>query len=123
VMNAFGLNGRKPTRSESDYVSRWTLSYGFDISVILTACNKTMDQLHQPNFEYADAILKNWRSKGVSSLEDIRELDEKFEQASRKSQVKQKNISGTAAVKNTRFNNFKQRSYDFGLLEQQLFNK
>lgn len=124
VMNAFGISGRKPTKQESDYVSRWTLSYGFDINIIVTACIRTMNQLHEPNFEYTDAILKNWRSNGVTNLDDIKKLDERFEQASRKVPQRKKTVAAVSkGTQTSRFNNFKQRSYDFGMLEQQLFNK
>ena len=124
VMNAYGIGNRRPTKQESDYVSKWILSYGFDINIIVTACIRTVDQLHQPNFEYTDAILKNWRSNGVSSLEDIKQLDERFEQSARKAQRRKK--SGADVMKNIqegRFNNFKQRDYDYVLLEKKLFNK
>ena len=122
VMNAFGLNNRKPTKTESDYVSRWTLSYGFDMQIILAACNKTMDQLHQPSFEYADAILKNWKSSGVSDAEDIRKLDEAFEMSARKKEKRQTRESAGTAV-NSRFNDFSQRSYDYIDLERKLIGK
>ena len=122
VMNAFGLNNRKPTKTESDYVSKWTLSYGFDMQIILAACNKTMDQLHQPSFEYTDAILKNWKSSGVSDAEDIRKLDEAFEISARKKELKQTKESANTAV-NSRFNNFSQRSYDYAALEKKLIGK
>lgn len=123
VLHAFGLQNRKPTRSEADYVSRWTLSYGFDINLILIACGKTMDQLHQPNFEYTDAILKNWKSSGVATLDDIRKLDEAFEQASLRKEKKASAAATHTAAAGTRFNSFQQRSYNYSELEQQLFNK
>ena len=124
VMKAFGIGNRKPTRQESDYVSRWTLSYGFDINIIIKACTRTVDQLHQPSFEYADAILKNWRCSGVSTLDDIQKLDDRFEKSGRKEQARKKPApSPDQGAKSGRFNNFKQRSYDYGLLEQKLFNQ
>ena len=122
VMNAFGISGRKPTRTESDYVSKWTISYGFEMPIILCACSKTMDQLHQPNFEYTDAILKNWKSSGVSSVEDIRKLDEAFELSARKKEKKAPRETSPAAV-SSKFNNFAQRSYDYSALERKLIGK
>jgi len=124
VMNAFGLSGRNPTRSESEFVSRWTLSYGFDIPIILKACTKTIDQIHQPSFEYADTILKSWKAKGVSSLDDILRLDEAFELSSRKKT--QGSGGGTArnnAAQSSRFNDFNQRTYDYQELEKKLRKK
>ncbi|MBQ9029941.1 MAG: DnaD domain protein [Parasporobacterium sp.] len=118
VLAAFGLNNRQPTRNEAEFVSRWTLSYGFPLQIVLLACSKTMDQLHQPSFEYTDAILKNWKSRGVTTAEDVRKLDEVFEQSSRRKEHKEIPEKQTAV--NTRFNNFAQRSYDYSALEQKL---
>lgn len=122
VLNAFGLNNRRPTRNESAYVSKWTLSYGFDIQMILKACERTMNQLHQPSFEYTDAILKNWKSRGVFSGDEVEALDRAFEEAaSRKERKAFAQIPAAAA--SSRFNNFHQRSYDFVELEKKLFNQ
>lgn len=130
VMNAFGLSGRNPTKSESDFVSRWTLSYGFDIPIILKACTKTMDQIHQPSFEYADTILKSWKASGVSSLDDIMRLDEAFELSSRKkssgsgdSSSRPAKSTVNNAAQNSRFNSFNQRTYDYQELEKKLRQK
>lgn len=123
VMSAFGINHRKPTKTEQDYVSRWTLSYGFDIRIVVMACQKTMDQLHQPNFEYTDAILKNWKSSGVSSAEDIKKLDEAFELSSRRKEKRAAAETPVKAAVGSRFNNFSQRSYDYSELERKLINK
>ena len=123
VMNAFGLSGRNPTKNESEFVSRWTLSYGFDIPIILKACTKTMDQIHQPSFEYTDTILKSWKAKGVSSLDDIVRLDEAFELSSRKKSNAPGGPAKSSAAQNSRFNDFNQRTYDYQELEKKLRKK
>ena len=123
VMTAFGLNNRKPTKNEADFVSRWTLSYGFGTAIILAACNKTMDQLHQPNFEYTDAILKNWKNSGVLTLEDIQKLDEAFEKSASQKEKKTRKRTVNVSASGSKFNSFVQRSYDYGALEQKLFNQ
>ena len=124
VLEAFGINSRRPARGEMDYVSRWTLSYGFDINIIIDACQRTMDKLHQPNFEYTDAILRNWKSHGVMNKEDIRRLDEMFEESSvKREKPSAAKASGSQTAVTGRFNSFAQRSYDFSSLEQQLFNR
>ncbi len=124
VMKAFGLSGRKPTKTETEYVSRWTLSYGFDINIVVEACSRTMNQLHQPSFEYTDAILQSWRSKGVVNMEDIQKADAAFEEASQKKMARPKKMAAAAGTaKKTKFNNFQQRTYDYEALEKQLFNR
>lgn len=124
VMRAFGLSGRKPTKTETEYVSRWTLSYGFDINIVVEACSRTMNQLHQPSFEYTDAILQSWRAKGVMNMEDIQKSDAAFEEAAQKKASRSKKAAvACGAAKKTKFNNFQQRSYDYEALERQLFNR
>ena len=122
VLNVFGISGRKPSKSESDYVSKWTISYGFDTKVILEACERTVNQVHQPNFEYADAILRNWKSAGVTSLDDVKKLDEVFEKAAARKARKQSHDISDAAV-NSSFNDFAQRDYNYSLLERKLMMK
>ena len=124
VLKAFGLNGRKPSKGEADYVSKWTLSYGFNMEMILDACNRTMDTIHQPSFEYADSILKRWKSAGISSMEEVKALDEKREKAiagSMKTAQRKKDERSKNASSN-KFNNFDQRTYDYSELEEKLFN-
>ena len=124
VLKAFGLSGRKPSKGESDFVSKWTLSYGFNMEMILEACNRTINTIHQPSFEYADSILKRWKSAGISSMEEVKALDEKREMAiaeSMKTAQTKKSTRSTAAASN-KFNNFDQRTYDYSELEEKLFN-
>ena len=68
-------------------------------------------------------FLKNWKSNGVSTRDDVKALDLAFEQAAaRKEKKSSMPGAGTQAV-SSKFNNFHQRSYDFSELEKQLFNK
>lgn len=125
VLKAFGLSGRAPSKGESDYVSKWTLSYGFSLDIILEACNRTINTIHQPSFEYADSILKRWNAQNISSLEDIKALDEARELtlANAEKLANQKAVS-VAEKSNgaNKFNNFNQRHYDYLQLEKKLFN-
>ena len=41
----------------------------FTLDIIVEACNRTIRQIHQPSFQYADKILQPAGTKtGVSSL-------------------------------------------------------
>lgn len=117
ILNAFGIKGRNPAPAEAEYMKRWFEEYGFDLELILEACNRTINNTHKPDFKYTDSILKNWAVNGVASLSDITHLDITFQQ---QKTVKKKAAEKTP-VKN-RFNNFEGRSYDMQSLEQQLLN-
>ncbi|MBQ3545829.1 MAG: DnaD domain protein [Lachnospiraceae bacterium] len=118
VLKAFGLSGRNPSKGEKDFIIKWTNSYGFSMDIILEACNKTMNQIHNPSFNYTDTILKEWKDKGIKKLDDIKSLDEQHI-ASTKTKASVK--SGTEKNKNA-FNNFDQRTYNYDDLEKKLLN-
>lgn len=113
VLKAFGLNGRNPGKSEKDFIIKWTTSYGFSMDIILDACNRTIQAIHQPSFEYADSILSKWNKKGIHKLDDIKKLDEEFDRKKEKKPV----------AANTSFNDFSQRTYDYDALEKKLLAK
>jgi len=129
VLSAFGLSGRQPTKGESDYVAKWSLSYGYPLEIILEACNRTMNQIHQPSFEYTDSILSRWKASSVSSMEDIKALDAKRNEslakaekiASSKKKSGSDNTTATGSSSN-RFTKFDQRTYDYSSIEEKLFN-
>lgn len=124
ILKAYGINGRGPAPAELTYIRKWTEEYGFTLDVILEACGRTMNALHQPNFEYTDSILKNWISKGVHHLKDIEAADAAFiKEKERKKQQASKASSDTKIKKHNTFNNFDERSYDMNDLERRLLQQ
>ena len=116
---AFGIRGRDLAPSEREFVSRWSDEYGFSEEVISEACRRTIQNTHEPSFEYADKILQQWFHTGVRGMEDIQKADEDYRR-------KRKNSSGKAASQNTKkgkFCNFEQREYDYDQLSRQLLQK
>ena len=116
VLKAFGISGRNPGQSERNFIIKWTTSYGFSLDIILEACNRTIETIHQPSFEYADSILSKWKTKGIHHLSQIQELDKQFTQTK---EQKGKRTSSAASSRNS-FNSFSQREYDYTELEKQL---
>lgn len=117
IMKAFGLNGRNPSSSEKKMMEKWLMEYGFDLDVILEACDKTMLQIHEPSFPYTDKILKSWKECGVRTKRDIETLDgagraakaEKNDAASRERGAK-------SSARQNRFHNYQQRNTDYDTL-------
>lgn len=116
VLNAFGIRDRGPAAPERDIMSRWFDERRYPIDLVLEACRRTISQTQRPKFEYADSILENWRSKGVSSCADIAALDKLHRSEQKKAPAQQKKTPAS------RFHNFTQREYDFNQLERQLLN-
>lgn len=116
VLNAFGIKGRSPASSELSYIKKWNEEYCLSLDIILEACNRTMNTIHQPSFDYTDSILRNWLKKGVRRLQDIQTIDADY--LREKEKKKKQNTKTT--VQNNRFNNFDSRSYDMNDLERKL---
>jgi len=119
IIKAFGISGRTLVESELTYIDKWSKTYGFTLDLILEACKKTMQAIHQPSFEYTDSILSNWRKKDISSLDDIATLDAAYLNQKSKTPV---NPAPKAVAATNKFNNFPQRSYNYDQLEKQLLN-
>lgn len=115
VMKAFGLSGRGPAEVEKNYINRWYNEYGFETDIIVEACNRTIQTIHKPNFEYTDTILKSWKLNNVIHLKDIEALD--LQHASKKQQQSERTSSAN------KFNNYSQRTYDFEQLEKRLLTQ
>lgn len=118
VQKAFGISGRNLGEKECRFLDRWSKELGFETTVILEACNRTMSAIQKPSFEYTDSILTGWHHKNVHSTADIAALDKSFQTSgkTRRDTISPKN------VRKTRFSNFDQRSYDYDKLEKMLLN-
>lgn len=115
ILSAFGIKGRAPAPSEVEYIKRWSDEYGFSLDIILNACGRTMNAIHQPSFDYTESILKKWLDHNVHQLKDIEALDAGY---LLEKERKKKQTAKPAA--STKFNNFESRAYDMSDLERKL---
>ena len=117
VLKAFGITGRSPAASELAYIQRWSGEYGFSDELILEACNRTMNSIHQPSFDYAESILKSWLEGGVKNRKDVEALDlayqkEKLERKEKRQGRSASSSAETPKPARNRFNNFEGRTYE-----------
>ncbi len=117
IRRSFGIAGRDFVPLEKKYISDWQ-SYGFEVSIISAACDRTMHTIHQASFEYADKILKNWKKAGVTSATDIEALDAAHQTKS--AQQRARTVSLDKASKKNAHGDFLQRSYNTNELEKEL---
>jgi len=117
ILNAFGIKGRAAATVETEYMKRWINEYKLPLELIIEACNRTIAKIHQPNFEYADVILKNWLSKNVQKSEDILALD-----AQHKDNASKKRTVSKKGVPQNKLHNFEGRTYDANELERKLYD-
>lgn len=116
IIKAFGIKGRSLGKIEKDYIAKWTSDYGFNIDIILDACNRTLKNTNQPSFKYADSILSKWNNLGIKALSEVKLLDIEHKQATHTTNSVQTN---RPVIKKTA-SNFEQRTYDFDKLEKEL---
>ncbi|MDY2606561.1 MAG: DnaD domain protein [Lachnospiraceae bacterium] len=122
VLKAFGISGRNPGAGEKALIVKWTDSYGFPMDIVLDACNRTMNAIHQPSFEYADSILTKWKEKGIRTLSDVKVLDGEHQKNKAAYKKNQTDNNETSAKPKNSFNNFNQRTYNYESLEKELLN-
>lgn len=124
ILRSFGITNRNPVTSEVNTIDRWIKDYGFTMDIITEACTRTVAQTGKANFQYADKILAGWKEKGVHHLTDIQALDTLHRQlqADREEQKARQKSHAKSGSATNRFNNFKQRDYNYKDLENQLLN-
>ncbi|MGN0240335.1 MAG: DnaD domain protein [Candidatus Weimeria sp.] len=66
-----------------NYVDKWFNEWHFSKEMVTTACNKTMTNIAQPKFNYADSILEAWHEKGITDLSQVEEDDENHSKATK----------------------------------------
>lgn len=127
VFKAFGIKGlnRKPQQKEVNYLLKWLNEYNFNLSIIEKACIRTVEKTHTVSFEYADAILRDWKNNNVNTVNDIEKLDEEF--LNKKQPLREVSLSDSVKAKKnksqksgTTFSDFSQREYDFSELERMI---
>ena len=115
-MKAFGIRNRHPSPTEEEMITAWVNTLGFDLPIIIEACNRTIQKTHNPSFEYANKILTDWKKKEVHTLADIEKLDKNFQE--KKQQEKTKKTTNSPTI-NSKFHNFTQRSFSNDELEEE----
>lgn len=112
IMRMLGLSNA-PTAFENGYIGRWLSEYGFPMEVIEEACARTVKNTQTHRIEYADGILRNWFSQGVTAPEDIARAEEKHDQARAAKASPAGDTAGSQKTdKRNRFNRFRQNDYD-----------
>lgn len=70
VRTAFGIHDRALTTKEKSYISDWFDRFGFDITVIKLAYERTIDNIGKASFPYTNKILAAWFDKGIKTAKE-----------------------------------------------------
>ncbi len=112
IMRAFGLN-QNPAPIQEQYMKQWLEKDHFDLSLVIEACNRTINAINKPSFPYTDTILKQWKDNQIMTVEQAKHFYQR--------QKSPKTFANSNTVQPV--HNFKQRDYDFEALEEQLLKK
>lgn len=115
VLKAFGLSRRGPAPEEKKVMDVWFYEYGFQLDIVVEACNRTIGTIHEPSFEYAGKILADWQKKGVKSRKDIETLDAAFLKGRESGRERRQETA-----KPNRFHNFDQVGYDYDAIVNEM---
>ncbi|MBN2223027.1 MAG: DnaD domain protein [Vallitaleaceae bacterium] len=110
IMKAYGIIDRSPTPKQIKLMDKWMNELNMSIELIVEACSRTIAQINKAEMKYTDTILESWTKAGVKKISDLDVLD------ANKPQIAPHKT--TAPIKNTSFNNFSQRQYDYEELER-----
>lgn len=70
VRAMFGMKNRSLTTKEQTLIAAWA-GFGYGEEIIRRAYEITVDAIHQPSMQYANAILERWHASGLKTLEEI----------------------------------------------------
>lgn len=122
ILRAFGIKNRNPIDEEIRYMNIWLDELGFSLEIISLACSKAVMATGQPNFPYADSILRSWQKRDVHDVADVEKLEDSHKQAKAAKNEAPASRAQSSASRN-KFNNFHQRAYNVNELEKLLLNK
>jgi len=91
------------TEYEEDYIDNWVEVYGYDFEIIDLALKKTTSKTN-PNFNYINAILKDWFENNLKTKEEI----VKYEATKKRNYNKKPQKEASISQKD----NFEQRKYE-----------
>ena len=94
VKNRIGLSYKAFNQVDFDKVNSWFNDLGFNMDIVMAACDRCINT-NNPNIGYVDSILRGWKEKGITEVEDIDKLDK------------------TARIPKTKFHNFKEQSDNY----------
>lgn len=114
ILKYLGIKDAEVMKPQEEIFNKWLNKYGFPVEVIYKACDICFKRINKADFKYIDGILSSWNRENIKTLEDIEKKDKK-----KARYANGKNKVNTNS-KNSTFNNFKQRNYDFKDLEKKL---
>ncbi|WP_194192515.1 DnaD domain protein [Clostridium chrysemydis] len=120
ILSHLGMRNTDIMKPQEDMLEKWLFTYKFEMELIKNACDRSFERLNHANFKYIDGILTNWYNNNIKTLEDVAKDDKKHKKSNQNSSNNNFNKNNSNQNKTLRFNDFKQREYDYDSLEKKL---
>lgn len=111
ILRALGLKDDDVMEAHKAMMDRWMDDLGFDVDVIIKACDECVLKINEPSFPYINQILINWYNDGIRTVNDL--------DKTKKKPYTKKTAPNYKVPKNY-FNGYSQRTYDVDELEKKL---
>ncbi len=92
-----GLDNPKPTSKQSEYLFKWSETYGYGVQIIYYAYERMTEKTGKLNFKYMDTMLTSWHNSGLKTVGDIEKYNEQFREKTEK--AKKTTVPASAEVK------------------------
>lgn len=79
IIALVGIRHKSPTEKQREMIKAWHKD--FDMTMISMACDIMKENTDKPSIKYVNTVLKNWKKKGLLTVEAVIE-DEKARKAS-----------------------------------------
>lgn len=79
-----------PSKKQSEYLFRWSAELGYGLDEILLAYDEMADHTSSFSFAYMDKVLAGWRSEGLKTADQIRQMQEAAAQQKAEQKAQQK---------------------------------
>lgn len=69
IIALIGIRHKNPTVKQREMIKAW--HEDFDMAMISMACDIMKENTEKPTLKYVDSVLKNWKKKGIFSVEAV----------------------------------------------------
>ncbi|MFD3155402.1 DnaD domain protein [Haloimpatiens sp. FM7330] len=112
ILNYLGIKSTEIMKPQEKMIDKWINVYNFSLEIIYKACDICFERINKTDFKYIDGILNSWFKDNIKTLEDVEKKDKK------RSGFKKKKVYNNS--KQSVFNDYTQREYDYKDLEKKL---
>ena len=70
-------NSGYPTKAQQENSNRWVNEWKFSDEMIKEAYERCVNHKNKFNISYTNSILKNWHKNGITTLQELRDFEEK----------------------------------------------